>query len=365
MQTEDKGPMDQLSAHLDRGWDLVARGDFPGALMSAEKSLELDAESPEAHNLLGYIYAAEGHAEEALDHYQKAVELDESFVEAMLNAAEVLIHPLGDFEGAVHLVEDALDFVQDDDETADAMLLKVDALLHMGRREDAAGVLATMPEGPFDNPQIDFMIGRALFEIGDLDGAGPRIERAVERDPNLSESQYYLGLLLEARSDARGATVAFLESRHIDLRMPPPPWALPNDQFEQRVQSAIRKLAEALQDRIEGALVVVGDVPGAEVVAEGVDPRVLVLLDDVTDKEGTAHVGRIFVYQRNVERMASGVIEVEEEILDALAHELLALFPELGPPATAPAETASDAPPPKAESGADGSPEPDDDDHAA
>src|SRR4051812_47623066 len=35
-----RGPMDQFTAHLDRGWDLVNRGDFAGALISAQKSLE-------------------------------------------------------------------------------------------------------------------------------------------------------------------------------------------------------------------------------------------------------------------------------------------------------------------------------------
>src|SRR5688500_20088347 len=107
--TAGKGPMDQFAAHLDRGWDLVVRGDLAGALLSAQKSLELDAESPEAHNLIGYIHAAEGNAEEALEHYKQAIELDETFVEAMLNAAEVMIHPIRDFDGAIGMVDDALE----------------------------------------------------------------------------------------------------------------------------------------------------------------------------------------------------------------------------------------------------------------
>ena len=46
--------MDQFSAHLDRGWDLVQRGDAYGAEHSARRALELNGESPEAYNLLGY-----------------------------------------------------------------------------------------------------------------------------------------------------------------------------------------------------------------------------------------------------------------------------------------------------------------------
>ena len=49
--------MDQFSAHLDRGWDLVQRGDPMGAEQSARRALELDNQSPEAYNLLGYVAA--------------------------------------------------------------------------------------------------------------------------------------------------------------------------------------------------------------------------------------------------------------------------------------------------------------------
>ncbi len=320
-------PMDQLTAHLDRGWDLVARGDLPGALISARKSLELDAESPEAHNLIGYIHAAEGNADDALDHYRQAIDLDDTFVEAMLNAAELLMHPVGDFDGALALVEDAIDLMEDDEELADAMLLKVDVLLHVGDREGAAQVVRALPEGPFDNPNIEFLVGRAKLEVGDAEGAEPHLRAALDRHPDHADAHYYLGLVLEQKRDSRGATVSFLQSREIDLRQPPPPWSLPVDQFERKVQASIMSLPAEARDMLDGALVVVGDVPGAEVVADGVDPRLAVLLDAVEDDP--PKVGRVFIYQRNVERLASGMLGVEDEIAASVARELEAAFPKL------------------------------------
>lgn len=324
-----RGPMDQLTAHLDRGWDLVARGDLAGALVSAQKSLELDADSPEAHNLLAYIHAAEGNAEEALEHYQKAIELDETFVEAMLNAAEVLIHPLGDLEGALRLVEDALDFLEEDDEVADAQLLRADILLHLDDHDAATKVVRALPEGPFDNPNLEFLIGRAKFEVGDVEEAEAHVQRALERQPDHSEAHYYMGLVHEQRGDERGATVSFLQSRELDLRTPPAPWSIPVDQFERKVQAAIMRLPEAMRAALEGALVVVGDVPGAEVVAEGVDPRLGVLVDAVSTEPPRA--GRLFIYQRNIERTAHGVIGLDDEIAVGIERELGALFPSLVP----------------------------------
>ncbi len=335
--------MDQFTAHLDRGWDLVSRGDYAGALVSAQKSLELDAESPEAHNLLGFIHQAEGRAEDALDHYRQAIAIDETYVEAMLNAAEVLIHTLHDLDGGLAMVDEALEFAEGDDELADALLLRFDAFLQRGDREGAAQVAARFPEGPFENAQLDFMIGRAKFETGDLEGAEKNLELAVKREGQNADAFYYQGLVREARGDLRGATLAFLQAREADLNTPRPSWSLSASNFERRVQNAVRKLPAALAETIEGALVVVSDIPGPEVVAEGVDPHVGVLIDDLQDGAGrpmtvegqAQRAGRVFVYQRNIERFAESASEVEDELLRSLEHELSLTFPQLAPQAEA------------------------------
>jgi tetratricopeptide (TPR) repeat protein len=325
MHADNEGPMDQFSAHLDRGWDLVARGDFTGAMVSARKSLEIDAEAPEGHNLVGFILAAQGNPDAALDHFRQAIESDETFIEAMLNAAEVMIHPLRDYSGALEMVEDALDYCETADEVADAMLLKLDVLLHTGERDRAAELLDTLPEGPFENTGIDFQIGRARYDLGDMDRAEPLIRRAVEQDPENPDARYYLGLILEARQDARGATLAFLETRELDLKMPPLPWTIAAEQFERKVEAAIRRLSPEVAPMIEGTLVIVVDAPGAEVVAEGVDPRVPLLMEDVQGVGPETRVGRLFVYQRNVERVCSDILSLEDELLRGLEAELTAL----------------------------------------
>jgi tetratricopeptide (TPR) repeat protein len=328
--------MDQFTAHLDRGWDLVNRGDFPGALVSAQKGLELDPESPEAHNLIGYIHQAEGRSEDALEHFRQAIAIDETYVEAMLNAAEVLIHVLRDYENGLSILEDALDFAEGDDEVADAQLLRFDALMHQGDRDGAVKLAAGLPEGPFEGTHLDLMIGRVKFETGDLDGAEKHLTRAVESEEQRGDAFYYQGLVREARGDTRGATLCFLRAREADLSAPRPAWSTTQQHFERRVQAAVKRLPDSLATCIEGALVVVSDVPGPEVVAEGVDPHVGVLLDELMDANGRSspdeeraqRAGRVFVYQRNIERWAESSERVEDEILRALEHEISLTFPD-------------------------------------
>jgi tetratricopeptide (TPR) repeat protein len=326
----ERGPMDQLSAHLDRGWDLIHRGDYAGAQRSAEKSLELDAESPEAHNLLGYACAAQGEQEAALDHYRHAIALDESFVEAMLNAAEVLIHPLHDFDAAIELVDAALDWAEGNDEVADALLLKFDASMHQGNREGAKKLLKLLPEGGFESARLDFLVGRAHFEVGELEAAQQHLRRALERESEASDIHYYLGLVLDAQGNQPQATVEFLRCRELDGGSARPHWGLSPAQFERKLRRAIERLAITHRDVLDGALVVVSDLPGAEVVAEGVDPRAAVLLDALGEGDKT-QAGRAFVYQRNVERMSEGPAKLEEDLLRFLETEIEATFPKLAP----------------------------------
>ena len=144
----------------------------------------------------------------------------------MLNAAEVYIHPLGEFDEAISMCDLALDLAETDDEVVDGLLLKFDALLGKGELDGARAVCERFPSGPFENPNHLFLVGRAYHEVGDIPRAFPLIEEAVKRNPKNAEAWYYLGLVRDERGDAATATVAFLRSRELDLEIPPPPWSL-------------------------------------------------------------------------------------------------------------------------------------------
>ena len=334
--------MDQFSAHLDRGWDLIHRGDFAGAQVSAERSLELDAESPEAYNLLGYARAAQGDHDTALQHYRYALALDDTFVEAMLNAAEVLIHPLHDFAAAMDMVNEALDYADGDDEIADALLVKFDALLHQGDREGAARVLNDLPEGPFEGPRLDFLVGRACYDVGQLERARKLLARAQERDPSNADASHVLGLVHDALGQTREATMAFLRTRELDLRSAPAPWSRGAAHVESELRAALALLEPDLGAVLHDALVVITDMPGAEAIADGVDPRASLLLDAPSRRGEPPRVGRVFVYQRNLERSAESADRLADELLHLLRLELSATFPELAPAPSEPPPAAED-----------------------
>ncbi|MET0411220.1 MAG: tetratricopeptide repeat protein [Polyangiaceae bacterium] len=320
--------MDRFSAHLDRGWDLVQRGDSKGAEASARRALELNSQAPEAYNLLGYAAALEGDFEEAIEHYSRALSLDETYFEAMLNAAEVFIHPLEDYPKARQMCDRALQLAETDDELVDALLLMFDALLGENLMDQARALCERFPAGPFDNPNHLFLVGRALYEVGQVKRAAPLIEQAVKVNPENAEAHYYLGLLRDEQGNQAQATQAFLEARMLDLDMPEPAWSLSRDAFEHTVRQAILALPERLRSVIRLGEVHIGDVPGMELVVDGVDPRALVILDDISLGRGGAPTARLFVYQRNLERLAGTLEAIETELSAALEREISSLLDE-------------------------------------
>ena len=323
--------MDQFSAHLDRGWELIARNDPRGAESSARRALEIDPQSPEAHNLLGYSAALAGNAEEAIESYRQAIALDDAYFEAMLNAAEVYIHPLHDYGEAVSMCEQALELAETDEERVDALLLKLDALLAAGddQLEEAKKTLARMPNPPYENAAHAFLVGRAHYELGDIDAAAPLIDAALVADAQHADAWYYQGLLRDERGEAQSATTAFLRSRELELETEPPPWSLAKEELSALCTEIIGTLDPVLSTYVKRATVFLSDLPGLELVADGVDPRVLLLCDGLYPPE-TPHIPceRIFFYQRNIERLAGHPDAIEGEIRAALEREITATFLE-------------------------------------
>jgi tetratricopeptide (TPR) repeat protein len=311
--------MDQLTAHLDRGWDLAQKGDAPGASTCARRALEIDPKSPEVHNLLGYAAALGGETEEALEHYRDAIALDETYLEAMLNAAEVLLSPREDWDEAIEMCDEALDYAETPEEIADCILLKVDALLGKGAADEANKVLARIPSGPYENPSYDYLVGRAYYEV---------IEEAVKRAPLHADARYYLGLVRDERGDRPGATDAFLHARALDLREAPPGWSPSPEVFGGIVKQVVAKMDATLGKYVREAEVYCFDAVGQELVVDGVDPRAVVILDaGVEDPdERRARRGRIFVYQRGLERAAGSLEAIADELEHALEHEIAAVF---------------------------------------
>jgi len=317
--------MDRFSAHLDRSWDLISRGETTQALVAARQALDIDAESPEVHNLLGYIHALQGDYEEALECYRQAIELDEWYLEPLLNAAELLAHPDADPSEAIELCRQAAELELSPEELADTLLIEVDALINVGRTAEARDRLAAIEE-PDDLPiAYQVAIGRALLDLGDLVTARPFVERAIDLDPDLPDAWYASGILARDEGRRVDAVVAFLETRKRDLALPRLPWSRGAAEVEELARTVVGSLDPAAAAQLADVRIRVVDYPSEEQIRREVDPRQVVLLEGVDPARGVFE--ELWIFTLNLERISGpGVPEDELRIyliaeLGAGAHE--------------------------------------------
>ncbi len=76
--------MDQLSAHLDRGWDLAQKGDAPGAVACARRAFELDPQSQKSTICWVSAQRSQVSRKKRSSIIVRRSTLDETYLEAML-----------------------------------------------------------------------------------------------------------------------------------------------------------------------------------------------------------------------------------------------------------------------------------------
>jgi tetratricopeptide (TPR) repeat protein len=280
--TPQPGAVDPLTAHLDRGWDLVSRGELAQATLSAQHALELDGKAPEGHTLLGAIRAAEGDTEEAMAHFREAMELDPEYLDPILYAAELSLHPRGEVDECIRLCDEALQLLDTDhrEELVDALLLKVDALLMKADEPGARAVLGRLPSGPYAEPVFHLRAGRACYDLGLLSEAEGHLQAVLAADAGVADAYYFMGLIQEQRGDYGGMVRAFRRVRELDLEEPLPPWALSAPAFEAHVGRLVAGLPPRIRSLLGQSPVIAADYPGLELVIEGHDPRSPVLITE-------------------------------------------------------------------------------------
>ena len=316
---------DEPNDQIERGWELLENGKIDEARKLADRAVIADAKSPEAHTLVGAVANAEGDVDGALEAFERAMELDDDYLDPILLAAETYALE-GDTKEALKLCERALDLSEEEDEYVDTLLLKAEIELGDGDAEAAEKTLAELPPVALPSAALELRAGDAFLEIDDHDRAAEHYGRAATLEPDNADAVYGLGLVAEARGEQAEMVTHFQRVCALDDKAAPLPWAVTEDRMEELVEAALAELPERAQKLLENVPVMVEALPSEEVVADGFDPRGLGLFAGIPFPEqstlsGPPHLEAVFLYQRNIERVARSTAEVEAEIRTTLLHE--------------------------------------------
>lgn len=369
------GETSRYTAHLDRGWSLLDRGDTEQARQSAQQAFELRPEVPDAAMLMAAIALSENQAEAALDWYDKAIEADGEYVEAQLAAAQVLLYDLDDPQRAIERAEQAIDL---DEATPldrlDLGVLAIEALVRTGQDTSARARLAGLADLALVEELFEAATppGRAaelldqlggLTDFGEADELEAPFRRHVQLAIRVAQLQIDLGapgealvwlraLLARLEDDAElwylfneaaflagelvAASRAALEVLRLDAEHPLPDWGPEPVALHRRVNELLLGCADLQLARLArdaDFVVFVNDRVPPELVLEGVDPRVRVIalatrgLPELDDDELPAPVlTGLAIYRRNLLRSSRDADEFDRELQYALFEELAAYF---------------------------------------
>lgn len=320
--------LDQLSAHLERGWERFEGGDLIGAERSARSALELAPKNPEVLFLLGSVLASDNRPEEAMECFQEAMAEEDGYIDPILAAADLALRAFSDPDECIKLCDEVLDFAEDPEDIADAALLKIDALLELGAEEKAKALLREIPSS-LQNPTTLYRLGRACYELKRVKEAEAHLRAAIQIEPKLADAHYDLGHLLGELGREEEARMSFFVAHQLDLEAPRPKDHLSAPMLLMLAERVRAEFPAPLREKLAGAPIVITARIGAELVFEGFDPRALCFFggQPADPPQGqSATLERIFLYRDPLLAITRTPEEAAREIRAALLAEAAQFF---------------------------------------
>ncbi|MCE9520598.1 MAG: tetratricopeptide repeat protein [Verrucomicrobia bacterium] len=181
------------TAHNNLGYStFIHEGRVDEAISHYQKALELSPNYADAHNNLAVALLDKGRVDDALTHFQKALELKPVFAEAMNNLGKVLFLKGQVDEAIVHFqkaVEMKLDFALAHNNLGAACLQK-------GQLDKALTYGQSAIEFSPANAEAHYNFGNALFQNGQLNEAVVQYQRALEIKSDYTGAHTNLGVAL-------------------------------------------------------------------------------------------------------------------------------------------------------------------------
>jgi len=168
-------------------------------------ALACTAPNPAAHDNLGAALFSQGRLDEAMAHYQKALELKPDDVGALNNLGHALANG-GQFNEAMAHYRTALKIKPDDVEALNNLGA---AFFAQGRLAEATAHYRKALEIKPDYVEALNNLGAALFGQGQLDEAVTQYQKALEIDPDSAEAHGNLGLVLASQGRLDGAMAQY------------------------------------------------------------------------------------------------------------------------------------------------------------
>jgi len=174
-----------------------------------------------------------------------------------------------------------------------------------------------------------------LLAAGDAPAAAERLrgiaERGVLPPGREADARYLLGRALGACGDRDGMTREWGLVLSLDAAAASPQPLMLADEFGSVAEAALAELPPELLEKLRSVAILVADRPSAEMVAGGIDPRVLGLYHGVpmtrrSTTFGAPYADTIHLFRANLERVCTTRAALAERIRVTVLHETAHFF---------------------------------------
>ncbi len=321
---------DRMTADLELGFEALEEGDLDTAAASLDRCKRIDRKHPDVITLAAGVADARGDVEEAIAQYRALSDLLKDDPMPRICIARLELHGVGDPDAALETVESAFAFIDEEADLVEAIYIKTEALL---ARDDAAGARATLAElssSVIDDSELALDLAELALAAEDPAAATRWVEAARKLEPaSEADALHLLGRIHEAAEDRENMIAAWQQVRLLDAKLPPPSITVTDDEVEQIATDTLAELPANIRTKLEKVPILIDTAPSEELVADGLDPRMLGLFQGTPLPESgnaTPSVTTILLFKTNLERFANDEDHLAEEIRITVLHETAHYF---------------------------------------
>lgn len=326
--------MDRLSSDLERGFEALEAGKLDAAASALERCKRIDRKHPDVVMLAAAVADAEGDVETAIEQYRLLVTLRPDDPVPRICIARLELHDIGDPDAALETISAAFDFIDEEADLIEAIVIKTEAQIARGELVGARETLGELATSAVDDPELAFDLAELSVGAEDTAGALRWVEvarKAAPEDVGLeADALHLIGRVHEINNDQEAMIVAWQQVRKLDLAAPAHDLSITEDEIEKIAAEALAELPENVRKHLERVPIMIDDLPSEDIVADGWDPRILGLFQGTPLPEdavgGSPSVTTILLFKKNLERSCTDKEHLAAEIRITVLHETAHYF---------------------------------------
>ena len=202
---------DNFVAEDNLGYILFKKGSVDDAITHYQKALQIKPGYADAHWNFGNALLQQGSVDEAIAHYEQALQIRPGYADAHRNLGNALLQQ-GNLDEAIAHFQQALQIKPDD---AEAHVALGNAFLQKGVVDDAIVHFQQALLIEPDNAEARCYLGNALLKIGNVDEAVSQFQKALDIKSDYADAQFNLGTALFRKGNVDEAITHFQKALDI------------------------------------------------------------------------------------------------------------------------------------------------------